>query len=57
MRKLGLYFSILFLRLMIRYLLSQNGFNLQDTSVLRYNLILDKYVVAYQKLISPGLLS
>ena len=49
MRKLILLFFIKGLQLVMHYLLRQNGYDLQNSEVLRYNHLLDKYVVAYQK--------
>lgn len=54
MRKLILCFITKGLQSVICCFLKQNGYDLQNADVLRYNHLLGKYVVACQKPLIPG---
>lgn len=54
MRKVILSVLIKGLQCWVKYLIEANRYNLQNAHVQRYNLLLDKYVVAYQKLLVPA---
>ncbi len=54
MRKVILGFLIKGLKCWVKYLIETNRYDLQSADVQRYNLLLDKYVVAYQKLLVPA---
>lgn len=55
MRKMILGFLIKGLQRWVNYLIEANRYNLQNVDVQRYNLLLDKFVVEYQKLLVPAI--
>ncbi len=54
MRRLTLFFLIKVLQSLMHCLLKQNSYNLQNVEVQRVNLLLDKYVLTYQKKFSTS---